>query len=52
GLLSLPVFALLRVYLREKCGRSTRVGEQERVYSINSTAGSIGISGNEALPSQ
>ncbi|VIO86635.1 Uncharacterized protein BM_BM2127 [Brugia malayi] len=39
GLLSLPVFALPRVYLHEKS-------------STNSTTGPIGISGNEALSSQ
>ncbi|KAM3726353.1 Piezo-type mechanosensitive ion channel component [Dirofilaria immitis] len=45
GLLSLPLFALLRLYLREKCNHSARVDEQDQICGIYAIAGFIGISG-------
>lgn len=52
GLLTLPLFALLRLYLREKYNRSTRADEQEQICGIYSTTRPIGISDNVAVPSQ
>ncbi|OZC09943.1 hypothetical protein X798_03049 [Onchocerca flexuosa] len=52
GLLSLPMFTLLRLYLREKYNHSARVNEQERIFGIYPTANSIGISGNETTSAQ
>ncbi|VBB29694.1 unnamed protein product [Acanthocheilonema viteae] len=51
GLLSLPLFALLRLH-REKYSCSARADEQKRICGIYSTAGPIGISGNKTVSSQ